>query len=59
MLLELVNEIMNCFATVIEEVQNSSQIEISPPVCLEDDEAEMMPLFEKDFDIDYLDEIPF
>ncbi len=59
MIIELLDEIMTCFANVIDEIQNSSQIEISPPVCLEDDEAELLPLFENDFDVDYLDEIPF
>ncbi len=59
MIIELLDEIMTCFANVIDEIQNSNQIEISPPVCLEDDEAELLPLFENDFNIDYLDEIPF
>ncbi len=59
MFLELLDEIMTCFATVIDEVQSSSQVKINPPVCLEDDEAEMLPLFESDFNVDYLDEIPF
>lgn len=59
MILSLIDEIINCFGTVIEDIQNSNVTEISPPVCKEDDEAEMMPLFENDFDINYLDEVPF
>lgn len=59
MIVELLDEIMTCFANVIDEIQNSSQIEISPPVCLEDDEAELFSLFENEFDDDYLDDIPF
>lgn len=59
MFLKLIDEIITCFGTVIEDIQDSTVIEISPPVCEEDDEAEMMPLFENDFEINYLDEVPF
>lgn len=59
MFLKLVDEIITCFGAAIDSVQKSELIEISPPVCKEDDEAEMMPLFEDSFDINYLDEVPF
>lgn len=56
-MIRLIDEIMNCFKIAIDEIenQNSSSMTISPPVSREDDEAEMLPLFESD----YLDEIPF
>lgn len=59
MILSLIDEIINCFGIVIEDIQNPNVIEISPPVCKEDDEAEMMPLFENGFDVSHLDEVPF
>lgn len=56
MIIRLIDEIIACFATAIEEIEiQSSEVtqRINPPCCEEDDEAEMIPLFE-----DY-DEIPF
>ncbi len=66
MLLSLVDEIITCFGTAINEVFNQSSPEISPPVCLEDDEAELAPIdsmgwsmkMESHPDINY-DEVPF
>jgi hypothetical protein len=54
MFLKLIDEIVNCFGAAIAEIQNQeSTVEISPPICKEDDEAELVPLFD-----DY-DDIPF
>lgn len=57
MILELIDEIVTCFAIAIEEIQvQEAEVtrRINPPVCREDDEAELAPLTEID-----LDEIPF
>lgn len=57
MITKLIDEIVACFAIAIEEIEiQDSEVtqRINPPCCKEDDEAEMVPLFEIDYD-----EIPF
>lgn len=54
MLFEIIERIVNHFEAAIETVEKPSISIINPPLTREDDEAEMMPLFEDDYD-----EIPF
>ncbi len=58
MFLELIDEIIGCFEVAIANVEEVSFLQISPPTCLEDDEAEMFPLVENEYEFDY-DDIPF
>jgi hypothetical protein len=58
MLIELIDRIVSHFEVVINKPEKASS-RINPPICKEDDDAEMTPLLQGDFDIDYLDEIPF
>ena len=59
MLIEIIERMVNHFEAVINAPEKPCASKINPPVCQADDEAEMMPLFEDEFDIDYLDEVPF
>lgn len=62
-MIQLIDEIMQCFATAIAEV-NSSTTQVNPPLTQEDDEAELEPINPVSNQFDYLnglnyDEIPF